>query len=178
MTSEPSSPLPWTHPVSSVGSRGVSADREATHPERERLKTELDILSVDAFHARYRVTPESGGFRMTGSYTAKISQACVVTLEPVPQNISETIAVSFIPPNRIPAPEDKERSVLDQPDIEILTGDTLEAGRVLFELLSAALDPYPRKGEAEFSWQDPKEKPGEAETLHPFAALSKLTPSN
>jgi hypothetical protein len=179
MTSETTSPLQWTHPVSSVGSRGVSVDREATPAEREQLKTDLDILSVDAFHARYKINTESGGgFRMTGDYTAKVTQACVVSLEPVPQSISETIAVSFFPPKRAPEPEEKERSVLDEPDIEILTGDTIEAGRVLFELLSAALDPYPRKGEAEFSWQDPKEKPGETEKLHPFAALSKLKPSN
>jgi hypothetical protein len=187
MTSQPAdqpaansnAPLSWQHAVTSVGARGVIVDRKATEAELSGLKTELGVISVESFEARYAITAQSGrSYLMTGDFTARLTQACVVTLEPVAQNISETFSVSFCPPGRISEPEEKERPVLDAPDIEVLSGDSIQAGRVLFELLSAALDPYPRKGEAEFSWQDPKTDPQDIAILHPFSALSKLKNDN
>ena len=178
-TGQSTAPLAWQHGVTSVGARGVTIDRAATAAELEYLKMELDVVSVEAFEARYTITAQSGrSYLMSGDFTARLTQACVVTLEPLAQNITETFSVSFCPPGRISEPEEKERPVLDAPDVEVLAGDVIEAGRVLFELLSAALDPYPRKGEAEFSWQDPKTGPDDIEILHPFAALSKLKNKN
>ena len=182
MTSEPSFPLDWTHKTNSVGARGLTVDRQATPAECERLKTALDVLSVSSYRARYTITAASGGFSLSGDFICHLEQACVVTLEAVPEVIAETLSVSFCPPGRHSVPEAAERAnehvmerpVLDQPDVELLSGDVIEAGRVLYELLSAGLDPYPRKAEAEFSWVDPKAAPDDAGKLHPFAALSKL----
>jgi uncharacterized metal-binding protein YceD (DUF177 family) len=175
MTTEPSSPLAWHHTLKSVGPRGVSTDREATAAEREHLRSELGALSVHSFHAHYTLTAESSGcFLLAGDFTAKLTQACVVTLEPVEQNIAETFSVKFAPPDKMPEPDTKERSVLDEPDVEILTGDSIDAGRVIFELLNAAIDPYPRQDKVQFDWQDPKSGPEIGEALNPFAALAKL----
>lgn len=175
MTTEPSSPLAWHHPLNSIGTRGASADRQATAAEREHLSSELGALSFDAFHSRYTITAQSGGcFLLAGDFTAKLTQACVVTLEPVEQNIAETFSVKFAPPHKMPEPDTKERSVLDEPDIEMLTGDSIDAGRVIFELLNAAIDPYPRKDKVQFDWQDPQSGPEIGEAMNPFAALAKL----
>jgi hypothetical protein len=46
----------------------------------------------------------------------------------------------------------------------------IPVGRIVFESLSASLDPYPRSEGAEFTWQDPKSE----SAANPFAALSKL----
>lgn len=178
MTFEPSTSLAWHHPIKGAGTRDVTVDREATPAECEALTSGLDIVSVEAFHARYAITAQSAGcFLMAGDFTARLTQACVVTLEPVVQTIAETFSVSFCPPGRIAQPDGKDRPILDEPDVEDLTGDTIEAGRVLFELLSASLDPYPRKGAAAFAWKDPKTGPEVEMQLNPFAALSKLKPS-
>lgn len=175
MTTEHAPPLSWSHTIKSVGPRGVTAERDASDAECQRIKAELAILAVDRFHATYTITPQSGGcFIMAGKFKAKVAQACVVTLEPVSQNIEDVIDVTFCPPKRLPEPTGAERTVLDEPDYEPLNGDTIEVGRVLYELLTTALDPYPRKVEAEFSWQDPRTGPQDAQILKPFAALSKL----
>ena len=179
MSTETTPPLSWSHTLKSVGPRGLTTDRVATDAERDRIKAELDVLAVDSFHATYTITPQSGGcFGMAGSFTAKVTQACVVTLEPVDQNIDDAIDVTFCPPNKLPEVTAAERTVLDEPDFEPLVGDTIDAGRVLYELLSTALDPYPRKSETEFSWKDPKAGPEDAQVLKPFAALSKLKTSD
>ena len=175
--SQPEGPLPldWHHTIRSLGTGGAHVDRQATADECARLQSDLGVLAVDHFHARYELTPKSGGcFRFSGDFVCVLDQACVVTLEPVRQNISETFAVSFCPTSRIVEPEGKERPIIDEPDVEPLTGDCIETGRVLYELLSAAIEPYPRKDEAAFGWTDPKTKSGDLEKLNPFAALAKL----
>jgi hypothetical protein len=46
-------------------------------------------------------------------------------------------------------------------------------GRIVYETVSAALDPYPRKSGAEFTWSDPREAEAAARA-NPFALLKKL----
>ena len=175
MTAGPASLLTWTHTIKSVGPRGVTVNRQATAAECEQLRSNLDVVAVEQFHARYTLTQQSGAaVLLAGGFTAKLTQACIVTLEPVSQTLDEEFAVTFAPPHKVAEPGTAERSVLEEPDIEVLTGDTIDAGRVLFELLSAAIDPYPRKDTAQFDWQDPKSGPDVAEALNPFAALSKF----
>ncbi len=54
----------------------------------------------------------------------------------------------------------------------MLDGDRIDVGRIVYETLSAGLDPYPRKEGAEFDWADPKT--GVADSANPFAVLKKL----
>ena len=187
MMSEPLSPLDWSHKINSVGARGVSVERAATAAECERLKEALDVLSVSSYHARYTIAVAGRGeLNLSGAFTCDLIQACVVTLEPVPQTITGPLSVRFSLPGRSAEPRDlepsgdhsAERPVLDQPDVELISGDVIEAGRVLYELLSAELDPYPRQANVEFSWVDPKAGPGDVVKLNPFAALSKLKKDN
>ena len=58
-------------------------------------------------------------------------------------------------------------SVVEQCLLEI------DVGRVVFETLSAALDPYPRKNGASLEWQDPESAEGVGAS-GPFGALKKL----
>ena len=62
--------------------------------------------------------------------------------------------------------------MLQGPDIEPLEGHEIAIGRIVFETLAAALDPYPRKGDASFNWTEP-DNPDEKKTS-PFAVLAKL----
>ena len=98
-------------------------------------------------------------------------QACIVTLEPVPGAVKDTFDVEFWLDFARRAAE-AEQSVLSGPDVEPLALGVIDAGRIVFECLSAALDPYPRKHGAEFGWRDPvQEKAGDSS---PFVILAKL----
>jgi hypothetical protein len=70
------------------------------------------------------------------------------------------------------ADNDEDASVLAGPDVDVLERGIVPVGRIVFETLSASLDPYPRRPDAEFTWRDPQA--GEPEKSNPFAALSKL----
>lgn len=179
MTTEQDKPLDWQHPIKGALSRDLSFEREATADEREQMRSSLDVVSLDSFTATYTISSRSNGcFNFEGTYSATLTQACVVTLEPIAQVISEPFLVSFCPPHKIAEPQGKDRPVLGEPDVEPLKSDSIDAGRVLFELLSANIDPYPRKEDVEFVWRDPKVGDEEAKAANPFAALQAIKTNN
>ena len=72
----------------------------------------------------------------------------------------------------VEAPIARVASVLVGPDVDILERGVIPVGRIVFETLSASLDPYPRRPGAEFTWQDQHQV--EPEETSPFAVLSQL----
>ena len=167
-------PLSWTHDVSEFGERSRSFERSATEAERAAVAEALGLLGCTRLEARYDLKPlPRGGFRMSGTLEAHVTQACVVTLEPVEADLEEEIAQEFQPPEHAAGAEqtDSEHAVLEGVDVAEIAHGEIDAGRIVFETLSGALDPYPRKAGVEFDWSDPKALQGE---VSPFAALGRL----
>jgi hypothetical protein len=169
------SPLDWTHRTAEIDEDGRAETRTATVAELQALAGALEILSCVALSARYEIKPAGRGrFQLMGEFEADVTQACVVTLDPVPQHIAEQFSVAFWPEEDVrPASGSGEHEVLQGDDPEALKNGCVEAGRIVFEHLSAALDPYPRKPGAEFEWQDPKAE-AVGEGAGPFAILERL----
>ena len=164
--------LDWSEKATEIPVGGLERTRAATAEEKKYLAGKLDILDVENLAARYRIVSISGGaYRLTGALAARVQQACVVSLEPVGSKIDASFEVEFWPELKSEEPVD-EASVLSGSDTELLEHGTIPVGRIVFETLSASLDPYPRREGAEFNWQDPA--PDSSATNNPFAALSKL----
>lgn len=166
-------PLEWKHSIAEIAPADLERARAATPAERAELAATLAILEVACLTARYGIRPlGSGRYRLTGALAANVTQACVVTLDPVPAALEETFEVEFWPSGSFPRPPDGEVGVLSGTDIEAIEGQTIDVGRVVFETLSAGLDPYPRAPDSTFAPPDAgghgKEPDG------PFAALAKF----
>jgi uncharacterized metal-binding protein YceD (DUF177 family) len=162
----------WTHNVTSIPAGGFDGERRATEAERAAIAKVLELLKLDGLAAHYRIKSVSGGgYRLWGRLTADVEQACVVTLDPVAAKIDAPFDVEFRPKVET-ADNDEDASVLAGPDVDVLERGIVPVGRIVFETLSASLDPYPRRPDAEFTWRDPQA--GEPEKSNPFAALSKL----
>jgi hypothetical protein len=110
--------------------------------------------------------------------SATVGQNCVVTLEPLVNEVEEHIDLLFAPP---PPPvarkagedeaveEASERPQRSWNGPEPLIGGVVDLGALVTEFLILGLDPYPRKPDAVFEApQDVKPDPG------PFAALAGL----
>ncbi len=167
-------PLSWSHRVTEIPEAGLEVTRSATPEERAAVGRALGIVSCDALTADYLVRAlGKGRYRMTGKLSALVTQECVVTLEPVVEKIAEDLDVTFWPADRLPATGEEEVEVLTAPEIEPIEHGQIETGRVLLEILSASIDPYPRKLGAQFQWGDATSTPGPGAT-GPFAALKKL----
>jgi uncharacterized metal-binding protein YceD (DUF177 family) len=163
-------PLDWTVETTAVPERGLKGSRKATEAERGALATALGLISCDGLEATYQISPAAGGgYRLEGGIDAAVTQACVISLEPVAGRVAESFSVEFRPDTE---PEvDQEIEILSAPEVEPLEHDRIDIGRIVYEALSAGLDPYPRKEGAGFEWTDPKAAEGAG---NPFAVLKKL----
>jgi uncharacterized metal-binding protein YceD (DUF177 family) len=105
-----------------------------------------------------------------GLVSATVGQNCVVTLEPLTNEVEEAVNLLFVP-RPAPAPEDGETEPRDVKwnDPEPLVDGVVDLGALATEFLILGLDPYPRKPGAVF---EPPADQTPADS--PFAALAKL----
>jgi len=178
MTSFSDSPLDWEHETTAIPASGLSLTRTATEEERAALAAALDLPAVEELTMTYRIVPgRAEPYRMTGRLSARVVQPCIVTLEPVEGTVEEDIDIVFDgshdKDSSDPGEEGEEKAILDGPDRELIDNGRLPIGRIAYEILSAGLDPYPKKDGAEFQWSDPKAA-DIAQAANPFAALKAL----
>jgi uncharacterized metal-binding protein YceD (DUF177 family) len=152
-----------------IGTEGRKEHLEARPEERAALAARLGLLGLDALSAELELAPAPGGaLRARGRLRAKLVQPCVVTLEPVPQEVDEPLDWRILPPGKEPAEE-----IDEGPDeIESEPDGTVDLGEALAQSLSLALDPYPRAPDAQL----PEEAKDAASS--PFAALRALKGSS
>jgi uncharacterized metal-binding protein YceD (DUF177 family) len=166
-------PLPdWSHAVLEIPGGGLARERSASPEALTQFAEALGLLSLKELKTNYRIDRLAGGaYRLHGRVTARGEQACIVSLEPVAANLDEAFDVEFWP--GLPSSDGGEdKTILDARDVEHLENGTVPAGRIVFETISAGLDPYPRQQGAEFSWTDPVA--AVPAKVSPFAALAKL----
>lgn len=169
-----SEPLDWQHDVTEVGEHGLAMRRSASEAERTRLAEILSIQAVEALEVSYRIdAAREGGYHLTGRVEADVTQSCVVSLEPVRSRIDEALDLLFVAGPAGGAGEAADKEILTGPDIEPIDDGRLPVGRIVFETLSAALDPYPRKEGVAFEWTDAKAVDPNSPS-NPFAALKSL----
>jgi hypothetical protein len=166
----------WSHSTVEIPAAGLDCHRKATEAECAQLAAALELLGLGRLDVRYRVVPRAGGrFHLTGRLRASVVQECGITLEPVPAEIDEELDFEFWPGESRPEPgPGGEHEALALDDIEPIENERLAVGRVAFETLASALDPYPRAQGAEFRWQD--NTTARSSTSNPFAALARWKP--
>jgi uncharacterized metal-binding protein YceD (DUF177 family) len=161
VTSKP----PWSvpvavHDVAEAGRRFNLAADEAT---RQAVATVAGLRALPRLQAAFDVVRRGrDGLHVVGTVSARVGQVCVVTLEPIEDDIEAPVDLVFAPPQAGTA----ELSA-DAP--EPLIDATVDLGAVATEFLVLAVDPYPRKQGAVFQ-APPISDPG----AHPFAALAAL----
>jgi len=173
-------PDPWRVPVAveKIPDTGLHRDIEADAATLGAVAEVGGLREVLSAQASFDVTPQSGGrFHVTGHVRARIGQTCVVTLDPIENDIDEAIDIIFAPPEQIPQladlVDDAAESSEDIPDPpEPIENGFIDLGRVATDALYLAVDPYPRKPDVVF---EPLVEAADPED-HPFAALKALKP--
>ncbi|MDX2308336.1 MAG: DUF177 domain-containing protein [Hyphomicrobium sp.] len=173
------SPLDWSHEIAEISDAGLRVVRTATPAERAALAAALALPSIEALEVTYRIEPDRHHlYRMTGRLRADLTQTCVVSLEPVAAVVEEEIDVVFVDQrsdtdDEASDAEEADREILSGPDEELIENGRFHVGQIVYEVLSAGLDPYPRKAGAEFDWTDAKAA-AESAASNPFAVLKSL----
>jgi len=141
----------------------------ASAEERQALAKRFGLLTLDRLEAEVLLAPVAGGFyRLAATLRAELTQACVVTLEPVASRIEENFSLLY------GAPEEQEEVLLDgeSETIEPLEAGIVDIGEAVAQQLSLALDPFPRAATAEV--QSAPIEAGKGRLDSPFAVLAKL----
>jgi uncharacterized metal-binding protein YceD (DUF177 family) len=164
--------------VAQIPDTGLHRDIEADQAARAAMAQAAGLREMSAAHASFDLALQGGGrVHVTGRVQARIGQTCVVTLDPIDNEIDETVDLIFVPPEQMAL---IARSADDGPDGDADAADSLEPiengvidlGRLATDMLYLAIDPYPRKAGAVFEPQVEGNDPED----HPFAALKALRP--
>ena len=113
----------------------------ATKEECAALAERLNILSVDDLNASVTIQ-KNDLIQVSGSFTAHVKQACVVSGEPVAQTVEDSFEEFFCQQSRHETPIDID---MDSPDIEVVEDGRIDVGELVVEYLILGLDPFPRK---------------------------------
>lgn len=164
--------------IDRLGPGNVVRDLEATPQECAALARRFDLPAIESLSGHLRVSRPAGGpiIRVEGSFTAEVSQICVVTLETFSSRLGEEFVQLFT----LEAPADEGEVFIapeDEDTPEPLAGESLDLGEVLAEQLALALDPHPRKpgaafDGASFGADEAPEESDDADT--PFGVLKHL----
>jgi hypothetical protein len=140
---------------------------------RDAIATSAGLRALPRLEAAFDVSRHgTGGLHVVGRVCATVGQLCVVTLDPIENEIEEMVDLVFVPgaasalddaASRVAVVEAAEETP------EPLLGDTVDLGAIATEFLMLGIDPYPRKPGAVF-----EAPPVEDKAEHPFAALAAL----
>jgi hypothetical protein len=165
--------LPWHVPVAleEVPEEGQHFDLAADPDTRAAVARLAGLRDLPRLEASFDVSRHGhGGLHVAGRVSATAGQTCVVTLEPLANEVTEDIDLLFVP--RIVAPGEAEPAGQDtsaDDDTEPLVDGKVDLGALATEFLILGLDPYPRKPGAVFQ---PPVDPHPDDS--PFAALGAL----
>src|SRR5260370_29789687 len=169
-------PLTVPVTVAQIPEIGLHRDIEADRAVREAMAVVAGLREILSASASLDVMPSGGGrFHVAGHVRARIGQTCVVTLDPIENDINEPIDLIFAPPEQIPQLADLVDEAAES-DVEIpdppepIVNGVINLGRLATDALFLAIDPYPRRPDAVF---DPPVEAANPED-HPFAALKEL----
>ncbi|MGB8279023.1 MAG: DUF177 domain-containing protein [Methylovirgula sp.] len=169
--------------VTDVPDSGLDIRIAADAATLRALAAADDLPSIASLEAEFHVAPKAGHrFNVSGEMRAKVTQICVVSLEPFDSEIVEPIDVDFAPPMEAKAaaaaaagitlPDGAAAMVAQErePPDPIIDGK-LDLGALASEFLALGLDPYPRKPGVAF---EPPGGQDEDKADTPFSVLRKL----
>jgi uncharacterized metal-binding protein YceD (DUF177 family) len=166
---------PWSRRIAlaDVPDEGLHVAFEADASVRAVLARMANLRDLPRLQASFDLRRRGqAGLYVTGEVSATVGQNCVVTLEPLEQNLSEAIDLIFAPgPAETIGDSDGEASfgMTDDESPETLSGGTVDLGAIATEYFLLGIDPYPRKEGAAF---EPTTAGEPAES--PFAGLAAL----
>ena len=167
---------PWRAfvPVAQIPDTGLHRAIEADQATRAAMAEAAGLRDISSARASFDLSRRRGGrVHVSGRVQARVGQTCVVTLEPLENDIDEEVDLIFAPSEQIPelaepADSDDDYEMVEPP--EPIENGVIDLGRLATDVLYLAIDPYPRKEGAVFEPQvtavDPEDRP--------FAALKSL----
>jgi uncharacterized metal-binding protein YceD (DUF177 family) len=172
MSDRGSAARPWSVPVvvADIPDAGRRVDLVPDAETRAAIASAVGAVAMPRLEAAFDLTRYGGdGVHVLGWVSATVSQTCVVTLDPVQNEVEEDIDLVFTAEPAAGSGIDAGAASGLEEVPEALRDGVIDLGAVATEFLILGIDPYPRKPGAEFEAPAAGEAGG-----HPFAALAAL----
>ena len=153
--------IPWSVPVSvdSIPEHGLHIAIDAPDTVRAQVLALVSGLAsvhdLQKLSAVFDLTRRGGKVYVTGHVSARVTQTCVVTLEPIESDVEEEVDVLFAPVAAEGAQPETVTYSAEPGDSkeppEPLVDGTVDIGALATEFLVLGVDPHPRKAGAEFA---------------------------
>lgn len=173
--------MPRPVKLADAPAQGLALRVEATAAERAAIAAADGLAGLESLVADLLIAPDGERkARVTGRLAARLTQVCVVTLEPFDSALETEIEADFAAreePERRPAPgrgrreETHAREAEIEAEFDPIVNGEIDVGALVEEFFVLALDPYPRRPGAAF---DPAGDGGTNAGASPFAALGSL----
>jgi uncharacterized metal-binding protein YceD (DUF177 family) len=160
-----------------IGREGLHKDLEASAEECMALALRLGLLAISSVSAKLDIRKSKDGsvVTVTGRLAAKVTQECIVTLEPVEAEVSAELSERFVRQEEI-----ELEAVVEVEDEEcydeVIEGDSIDIGEMVSQCLTLELEPYPRKEGIEFELSERDLNP--EGVIGPFTELAGLKRNN
>ena len=158
-----------------LGAKTERHEIAASASECEALARRFGLLALESLSAQLTVRPRGalGLVDVTGRLRAKVSQACVVTLEPVADDIDAEISLIYTLREKDPEDIEVEFDPNEEDPPELIGPEGLDLGEAVVQQLAVLLDPYPRRKDAVLP-SSAQAGADDGATQSPFAALKEL----
>lgn len=155
--------------VARIPPKGVEETLQAKPVERTALAKRFDLIDIPRLEAHLTLKPESDdAIHVTGDINAEIVQQCIVSLEPITNNLNIGVDLLLIPgKKKNDEPEDFSGDM--NAEIDTYTNGKIDLGELVVQQLGVNIDLYPRKPNAALGISEFGPK---AEENRPFARLS------
>lgn len=156
--------------VDDVPETGLHIEVEAPAEVRAQLAKLANLRDLPRLSAVFDLTRRSGGVHVAGQVKARLGQTCVVTLEPLENDLDEPINLLFaLQLDAVAKAGGADHKAGDDEPPEPLVEGKVDLGAIATEFLLLGIDPYPRKAGAEFAAVKTAD-----DGVRPFAALEAL----
>lgn len=145
---------------------GMHLEIDAPESARSEIVPLAGVRELPRLSAVFDLSRGGAGVRVTGQISARVGQTCVVTLEPIENDLEEQVDLMFSSASTGASQTDTIDG--DEPPEPLMDGK-LDLGAIATEFLLLGIDPYPRKAGVEFAPVIVDDG-----SANPFAALEAL----
>lgn len=139
--------FPRPHRLDQIGAGESDVQITADAGERTALSTRFGLKAIEKLEAVYHLRRDAQGVVARGHLSARLTQACVVTGDPLPAKVEQDFAIRFVPEPTTTG-EDEVELTEDECDTVFYAGGTIDLGEAAAETMALELDPYPRSPRA------------------------------
>ena len=135
--------------VDQIGRLAGSVHIAAKTDERMALMRRFGLIALDRLEADYGLSEDNGAIVARGRIRATLSQPCVATGLPVPEQIDSDFLLRFIVEGTDVIDSDELELDVEDCDTIGYDGQVIDMGEAVAETMALVMAPYPRSPDAD-----------------------------